>query len=83
MHESEGESPVGKELLGKCEVAVDLIYTPAKSKFLELAECSGKKIINGFGMLFYQAYYSQCIYFGIKPDKAQAKQLFKEYQKVN
>lgn len=82
MHESEGQSPVDGDLLGMCEVAVDLIYLPEKSKFLQIAESLGKKIINGLGMLFYQAYYSECIFFGLKPDKLQAKQLFKEYQKV-
>lgn len=83
MHESEGQSPVGEYLLGLCEVAVDLIYSPPKSKFLEIAEGLGKKIVNGVGMLFYQAYYSECIYFGLKPDNMQAKQLFKEYLKEN
>lgn len=83
MHNSEGKSPVGDDLLGLCEVAVDLIYAPLKSRFLEIAEGLGKKIINGVGMLFYQAYYSECIYFGLKPDRMQAKRLFEEYQKEN
>lgn len=83
MHGSEGQSPVGENLISVCEVAVDLIYTPQKSRFLELAEEYGKKILNGEGMLFYQAYFSECIYFGVKPDNLQAKQLFEEYQKEN
>ena len=83
MHESEGQSPVGADLLGLCEVAVDLIYAPLKSRFLQIAESSGKKIINGVAMLFYQAYYSECMYFGIKPDKMQAKRFYEQYQKVN
>jgi shikimate 5-dehydrogenase len=62
-------------------VAVDLIYVPEKSEFLTLAEKLGKKIINGKAMLFYQAYYSECIYFGVKPSESQAKQLFLKYQK--
>ena len=83
MHESEGQSPVGEYLLSLCEVAVDLIYSPPKSKFLEIAEGLGKKIVNGVGMLFYQAYYSECIYFGLKPNSMQAKRLFEEYLKEN
>ena len=75
MHKTEGISPVGEELLGQCEVAIDLIYTPKKSKFLQIAENLGKKIINGEAMLFYQAYYSDCIYFGLQPDEEQAKRL--------
>lgn len=79
MHKTEGVSPVGEELLSLCEVAVDLIYTPPKSKFLEIAEVLGKKIINGEGMLFYQAYFAECIFFGVKPDNKQAKELFEMY----
>ena len=83
MHESEGQSPVGEEILSLCEVAIDLIYVPKISKFLETAQALGKKIINGEGMLFYQAYFSECIYFGIMPDSAEAKKLFEEYRKEN
>lgn len=83
MHKSEGQSPVDNNLISLCEVAVDLIYTPKKSRFLEIAEGLGKTTLNGEGMLFYQAYFSECIYFGLQPDKLQAKRLFEEYQKEN
>lgn len=83
MHESEGQSPIDENLISLCEVAVDLIYTPKKSKFLQIAEGLSKKILNGEGMLFYQAYFSECIYFGVKPDNLQAKMLFEEYLKEN
>lgn len=83
MHKTEGESPVGGELISQCEVAVDLIYTPPKSEFLKIAESFGKKIINGMAMLFYQAYYAECIYFEIQPDETQGKQMFIEYTGEN
>lgn len=38
----------------KFHIAVDLIYNPSKTKFLEEAERNGMKILNGFQMLFYQ-----------------------------
>lgn len=79
MHDTEGISPVGAELLKLCEVAVDLIYVPAESEFLRLARINGKKTVNGLAMLFYQAYYAQCVYFGCSPDDAQAKELFVKY----
>jgi shikimate dehydrogenase len=82
MHKTEGISPVGECLLSLCEVAADLIYTPPKSEFLRLAERAGKKIINGKAMLFYQAYYADCIFFGLKPDENQAKKLFTEFCEV-
>lgn len=82
MHKTEGISPVSENLLSLCEVAVDLIYVPEKSEFLRLAETHGKKIINGKAMLFYQAYYADCIFFGLGPDEAQAKKLFTEFCEV-
>lgn len=83
MHNTVGRSPVGDKLLALCEVAVDLIYTPPESEFLRLARTAGKKTVNGLAMLFYQAYYAQCIYFGCAPDDGQAKQLFEEYKAIN
>lgn len=81
MHKTVGVSPVGENILKDCGVAVDLIYTPQKSEFLRIAESLGKKIINGEAMLFYQAYYSDCVYFGIESDAKKAKRLFELYQK--
>ena len=79
MHKTEGISPVGRDIISGCEVAIDLIYAPEKSEFLSIAESMGKMIINGEAMLFYQAYYSQCIYFEISADEAQAKDLFNKF----
>ena len=79
MHKTEGISPVGEDIVSQCEVAVDLIYTPKKSGFLRLAENNGKMIINGEAMLFYQAYYAQCIFFEKCADERQAKQLFNKF----
>ncbi len=80
MHNTVGISPVGEGLIDLCKVAIDLIYVPPKSKFLELAENLGKKIINGEAMLFYQAYYAECIFFGVECRAEQAKKLFEEYK---
>lgn len=79
MHKSVGISPVGEDVLSRTQVAVDLIYVPAESEFLKIARTLGKKTINGQAMLFYQAYFAECIYFGAQPDDAQAKQLFEKY----
>ena len=83
MHRTEGISPVGEDILSLCETAVDLIYVPAKSEFLRIAESLGKKIVNGEAMLFYQAYFSDCIYLGIEPSDEEAKQLFERYKEKN
>lgn len=81
MHKTVGVSPVGEDILKSVEIAVDLIYVPEKSEFLAIAERLGKKIINGSAMLFYQAYYAQCIFFNATPSAAQAKELFEKYKK--
>ncbi len=80
MHKTEGISPVGAEILSCCEIACDLIYYPRKSEFLRIAESLGKQIVNGEGMLFYQAYYGDCIILGRNPSAEEAKEFFKEYQ---
>ncbi|MDE6504334.1 MAG: shikimate dehydrogenase [Clostridia bacterium] len=79
MHKTEGLSPAGAELLKNCEAAIDLIYVPIESEFLRIANSLGKKTVNGLAMLFYQAYYAQCIWFGLKPDEEQAKDFFTEF----
>ena len=75
-----GEIPVGRELLSLCDTAVDLIYVPAQSEFLRIAAELGKKTVNGASMLFYQAYYADCIYLGRTPDAAEAKGYYIGYQ---
>lgn len=81
MHTTVGQSPVGENLLKQCAVAADLIYNPARSEFLSIADRAGKKVINGFSMVFYQAYYADCIFFGLTPDGAQAKKIYAEFLK--
>ena len=44
-----------QEVLEKAKVAVDLIYHPEETLFLQYAKSKGCLCINGFGMLFYQA----------------------------
>ncbi len=82
MHKTEGISPVGAEMLAKTRIACDLIYYPRKSEFLRIAESLGKRILNGEGMLYYQAYYSDCIVLGREPDAQEAKALFEAYCKA-
>ena len=82
MHKTEGISPVGEDILSRTKYAVDLIYYPRKSEFLRIAESLGKQIINGEGMLFYQAYYGDCIVLGKTPQAGEAKRLFEAYKRI-
>jgi shikimate dehydrogenase len=67
MHDTEGLSPVGEESFWGAEVAIDLIYRPAESAFLRLAKERGIKTVNGASLLFFQAYYSDCLYLEKEP----------------
>lgn len=81
MHESVGESPVDAETIKNCSTAVDLIYRPARSEFLRLAQGLGKKTLNGHAMLFYQAYFSDCLYLGLPADEEEADMLYRSFLK--
>lgn len=81
MHDSVGVSPVSVGAFQGGTVAVDLIYEPSESAFLKLAKSSGLKTVNGAAMLFYQAYYADCLYLGLAPDDSQAETLYQEYLK--
>lgn len=55
MGELEGQSVVpDASFFPKDMVVQDAIYSPAKSRLLELAEEAGCRYINGLSMLFYQ-----------------------------
>lgn len=47
----------------------DLIYTPARTRFLKHAEALGYPVLNGLGMLIYQAILAQELYLEKTLDK--------------
>ncbi len=79
MHESEGRSPVSQKAFAGAQVAIDLIYTPKISAFLQLGKEAGLQILNGASMLFYQAYYADCLFTGRKASVIEAKTLYQRY----
>ncbi len=81
MHDKEGLSPVEERAFEGASVAVDLIYHPAESAFLTQAKKRGLQIINGAPMLFYQAYYADCLFLGQTPDDKQAAAFYQNYQR--
>ena len=82
MHDTVGQSPVTEQAFDGVKYAVDLIYRPAKSEFLRLAEGKGIFTLNGEAMLFYQAYYADCIYIGKTPNDDEALALYKKWTEV-
>lgn len=82
MHDTVGQSPVTEQAFEGVKCAVDLIYRPAKSEFLRLAEGKDIFTLNGAAMLFYQAYYADCIYIGKTPNDDEALALYKKWTEV-
>ena len=54
MNENE-PIPIDVNLLGTGQCVVDLIYKPEKTKLLIEAEAQGLQVLNGLGMLLFQA----------------------------
>ena len=59
--------------------AVDMIYRPAVSEFLRLANERGIRTLNGASMLFLQAYYADCYFLGKEPSETEAEELYAKY----
>lgn len=80
MHESVGLSPVEDRAFNGAAAAIDLIYEPQESEFLRQAKALGIQTVNGDAMLFYQAYYADCLYLNETPSGEQAVGLYKKYK---
>jgi shikimate dehydrogenase len=50
-----GQWPLDPQLLGPGQLAVDLVYHPAVTPWLEAARSRGAEVLNGLGMLVHQA----------------------------
>ena len=48
------ESPLPAECLHSDQVVCDIVYTPPRTKFLQMAEAKGCKVVTGEGMLVHQ-----------------------------
>lgn len=56
--------------LGPEHLLVDLLYEPARTRFLALGEARGSRTLNGFPMLVYQAWESLAIWTGKHPGES-------------
>lgn len=54
MTPNEGESPLTAECLHQGQAVCDIVYTPPRTKLLQMAEDAGCKTITGEGMLVHQ-----------------------------
>ena len=63
------------DFVGESTVAVDLIYRPSKTRFLQECEKRGAKIQNGLGMLVWQAVVAYELFTDTTVDKEIVKRL--------
>lgn len=61
--------------------AFDIIYTPAETKFMQLAGAVGAKTYNGLKMLLYQGIIAYELWNGIEISGETAKKVYKEMEK--
>lgn len=62
MYPNSNKSAVGNNIMKNFDVAVDLVYNPMKTRFLQIAIEEGKVAIGGLHMLVGQAVKSQAIF---------------------
>jgi shikimate dehydrogenase len=63
------------------DIAVDLVYNPLRTRFLDIAAAGGAKVVSGLGMLIEQAALSQYIWIKEKPHKGSLLSA-KHYQEL-
>jgi shikimate dehydrogenase len=66
--------PYNIDKLKKGAVVYDIIYNPAKTAFLKLAQRKGAKTLNGLDMLIYQGMHAFKLWTGKKSEYAVIKQ---------
>ncbi|MBO7059886.1 MAG: shikimate dehydrogenase [Fibrobacter sp.] len=54
MSPNDNESPLPAECLHSDQVVCDIVYTPPRTKLLQMAEAKGCKVVSGEGMLVHQ-----------------------------
>ncbi|WP_425449700.1 shikimate dehydrogenase [Dethiothermospora halolimnae] len=71
-------APVGKDILSKFNIAIDLIYNPEKTLFLKWAIEEGLKVVNGLYMLVGQAIKAQELWNNMQIQDSIVEEIYKE-----
>ncbi len=78
MYPNVDASVVGVDVLGKFHTAVDIVYNPGNTKFLQLAAGLGMTTSKGLQMLVYQGMKAFTIWTGIQPEDTVGDAIFQE-----
>ena len=81
MYPNIDNSAVNNEIMKNFDVAVDLVYNPTKTKFLQIAIGEGKVAIGGLHMLVGQAVKSQAIFNDREINEELIKYIYTEVAK--
>ena len=85
MYPDSMASPLSLTTFTTCEVVVDIIYNPLRTKLLVEAKALGKQAVGGLEMLIAQAKYALQFFKNIKIDDTRISQIFQQmcYQTQN
>ncbi len=73
MYPNVGEAPIEeKEFYQKVGIGYDLVFNPARTRFMELVEEAGGRSYGGLGMLLYQGVIAYELWTGRQVDDALA-----------
>ena len=64
MYPNTNASPVDAAVISRCAAVFDAVYNPRMTKLISIAKELKKPVIEGLGMLYYQAVEAQRIWFG-------------------
>lgn len=78
MYPNVGEAPLDPACFKACEGVVDIIYNPAVTKLMELADGAGIPSVNGLYMLVVQAAKSSAEFRGIEPDYSKIEEIYEK-----
>ncbi len=69
-------NPVPVSSLKATHWAVDVIYTPIETQFIQAAAAKGARVMSGGGMCVYQAVEAFRLFTGVEPDTARLHRAF-------
>jgi shikimate dehydrogenase len=76
------DSPLPAKNISSNQIVYDLIYSPAKTPFIQEAQKAGAQYVGGLGMLIYQGMASFNIWTGQEPSDKDVATLFTVAQQI-
>lgn len=82
LNDPNARVPVSKDSLISGMVAADVIFNPARTRFLREAESRGCTTLDGLGMLVNQAALNYRLWTGVEPDVGTMRDALEEFLSV-